>query len=83
MEQFITPAELRLISANYSGEKVISMLKSIRKVAIMRKMNLARQNSVSELNNCYSIHKSLDTVQFKKLYRLWFNFVLMDYSDVE
>lgn len=83
MGQFITPSELRLICATYSGEKVLSMLKSIRKVAIMRKMNLSRQNTVSELNNYYSVHKSLNPVQFKVLYKLWFNFVLMDYSDVE
>ena len=83
MEQFITPQELRLFQPNYSGEKVNCILKSLRKVDIKKKMSSKRQNTVDELYNYFKIHNNLPNTGFKLAYKLWFNFVLMDYSNVE
>ena len=46
-------------------------------------MSLKRQNTVDELYNYFKIHNNLPNTGFKLAYKLWFNFVLMDYSDVE
>lgn len=77
----ITPSELTLIQATYSGEKVNCLLKSLRKLEIKARMSLKRQNSVDELVNYYRLHNNLPSTGYKLAYKLWFNFVIMDHND--
>lgn len=67
----------------YTGEKVLGMLKSLKKKSIRKHMNYHRLNTVDDLNNYYNTYKGLTSSQFKLLYKLWFNFVLMDYTDID
>ena len=81
MSQLITPVQMNLIRSTYNGEKVNCILKSLRKVEIKSRMSLTRQNTVDDLSNYFRLHKNLPNTGFKLAYKLWFNFVIMDYTD--
>jgi len=69
-------------NAQYTGVKVTSMLKALKSREINKHLALKRKNVLSLIDNKYKVYGSLDAKDMYTLWKLYYNFVVMDYRDI-